>query len=67
VKQTGNREKRNPFLSQPNEAIGDIRQREGNGAFFFFFFFFFAVLGLELKTFTFSHSSSPIFVKGFSR
>jgi hypothetical protein len=30
-------------------------------------FFFFAVLGLELRAFTLSHSTSPIFVKGFSR
>jgi hypothetical protein len=29
--------------------------------------FFFPVLGLELRTFTLSHSTSPIFVKGFSR
>jgi hypothetical protein len=27
----------------------------------------FAVLGLELGAFTLSHSTSPIFVKGFSR
>jgi hypothetical protein len=33
----------------------------------FFFSFFFAVLVLELKAFTLSHSTSPIFVKGFSR
>jgi hypothetical protein len=25
------------------------------------------VLGLELRAFTFSHSTNPIFVKGFSR
>jgi hypothetical protein len=31
------------------------------------FFFFFVVLGLELRAFTLSHSTSPIFVKGFSR
>jgi hypothetical protein len=31
------------------------------------FFFFLVVLGLELRTFTLSHSTSPIFVKGFSR
>jgi hypothetical protein len=31
------------------------------------FFFFLAVLGLELRAFTLSHSTSPIFVKGFSR
>jgi hypothetical protein len=29
--------------------------------------FFFSVLGLELRAFTLSHSTSPIFVKGFSR
>jgi hypothetical protein len=29
--------------------------------------FFFLVLGLELRAFTLSHSTSPIFVKGFSR
>jgi hypothetical protein len=29
------------------------------------FFFFFAVLGLELRPFTLSHSTSPIFMKGF--
>jgi hypothetical protein len=28
---------------------------------------FFVVLGLELRGFTLSHSTSPIFVKGFSR
>jgi hypothetical protein len=33
----------------------------------FFFFSFFAVLGLELRAFTLSHSTSPIFVKGFLR
>jgi hypothetical protein len=31
------------------------------------FFFFFAVLGLELRAFTLSHSTSPIFMQGFSR
>jgi hypothetical protein len=36
-------------------------------SFLMFFFFFFAVLGLELRAFTLSHSTSPIFVKGFSR
>jgi hypothetical protein len=30
-------------------------------------FFFFSVLGLELRAFTVSPSSSPVFVKGFSR
>jgi hypothetical protein len=30
-------------------------------------FFFSSVLGLELRVFTLSHSTSPIFVKGFSR
>jgi hypothetical protein len=30
------------------------------------FFFFSSVLGLELRAFTLSHSTSPIFVKGFS-
>jgi hypothetical protein len=30
-------------------------------------FFFFSVLGLELKAFTLSHSTSPIFMKGFLR
>jgi hypothetical protein len=29
--------------------------------------FFFVVLGLELRAFTLGHSTSPIFVKGFSR
>jgi hypothetical protein len=29
--------------------------------------FCFAVLGLELRAFTLSHSTSPIFVKGFSK
>jgi hypothetical protein len=29
--------------------------------------FFFVVLGLELRAYTLSHSTSPIFVKGFSR
>jgi hypothetical protein len=28
---------------------------------------FFAVLGLELRVFALSHSTSPNFVKGFSR
>jgi hypothetical protein len=31
------------------------------------FSFFLVVLGLELRAFTLSHSTSPIFVKGFSR
>jgi hypothetical protein len=31
------------------------------------FFFFFAVLELELRDFTLSHSTSPIFLMGFSR
>jgi ABC-type uncharacterized transport system permease subunit len=31
------------------------------------FFFFLAVLGFELRAFTLNHSTSPIFVKGFSR
>jgi hypothetical protein len=31
------------------------------------FFLSSAVLGLELRAFTLSHSTSPIFVKGFSR
>jgi hypothetical protein len=31
------------------------------------YFFFFVVLRLELRAFTLSHSTSPIFVKGFSR
>jgi hypothetical protein len=31
----------------------------------FFFFFFFEVLGLELRAFTLSHSTRPIFVRGF--
>jgi hypothetical protein len=35
--------------------------------FLLFFFFFFAVLGLEFRSFTLSHSTSPIFVKGFLR
>jgi hypothetical protein len=35
--------------------------------FFLFFFFFFAVLGLELRSFTWSHSTNPIFVKGFAQ
>jgi hypothetical protein len=30
-------------------------------------FGFFAVLGLELRAFTLHHSTSPFFVKGFSR
>jgi hypothetical protein len=30
-------------------------------------FFFFAVLGFELRAVTLSHSTSPIFVKGFLR
>jgi hypothetical protein len=30
-------------------------------------FFFCAVLGLEPRAFTLSHSTSPIFVNGFSR
>jgi hypothetical protein len=34
---------------------------------FFLSFSFFAVLGLELRAFTLSHSTSPIFVMGFSR
>jgi hypothetical protein len=29
--------------------------------------FFFLILGLELRAFTLSHSTHPIFVKGFSR
>jgi hypothetical protein len=29
--------------------------------------FFFLVLGLELRAFTLSHSTSPVFVKGFLR
>jgi hypothetical protein len=33
----------------------------------FFLFVFFAVLGIELRAFNLSHSTSPIFVKGFSR
>jgi hypothetical protein len=33
----------------------------------FLFYFFFVVLGLELGAFTLNHSTSPIFVKGFSR
>jgi hypothetical protein len=33
--------------------------------YLFFFFFFFAVLGFELRAFTLSHSTCPIFVKGF--
>jgi hypothetical protein len=32
-----------------------------------FFLFFFLGLGLELRAFTLSHSTNPIFVKGFSR
>jgi hypothetical protein len=31
-----------------------------------FVLFCFAVLGLEIRAFTVSHSTSPIFVKGFS-
>jgi hypothetical protein len=30
-------------------------------------FFFVAVVGLELRAFTLRHTTSPIFVKGFSR
>jgi hypothetical protein len=33
----------------------------------FFLFFFFAIPVFELRVFTLSYSTSPIFVKGFSR
>jgi hypothetical protein len=33
--------------------------------FLFFVFFFFVVLRLELRAFNLSHSTSPVFVKGF--
>jgi hypothetical protein len=32
-----------------------------------FFIFIFLVLGFELRAYTLSHSTSPFFVKGFSR
>jgi hypothetical protein len=32
-----------------------------------YIYIFFPVLGLELRAFTLSHSTSPIFVKGFLR
>jgi hypothetical protein len=32
---------------------------------FILFFFFFAVLGHELRAFAWSHSTSPIFTRGF--
>jgi hypothetical protein len=35
--------------------------------YLFIYSFIFAVLGLELRAFTLSHSTSPIFVKGFLR
>jgi NADH:ubiquinone oxidoreductase subunit H len=34
---------------------------------FSLFFFFFAILVLELRAFALNYSTSPIFVKGFSR
>jgi hypothetical protein len=34
---------------------------------FIYLFIYLVVLGLELRAFTLSHSTSPIFVKGFSR
>jgi hypothetical protein len=37
------------------------------GFFGFLWFFFFAELGLELRAFTLSHTTTPIFVKDFSR
>jgi hypothetical protein len=36
-------------------------------AWLYLFLFFFAVLGFVIRAFTLSHSTSPIFVKGFSR
>jgi hypothetical protein len=39
---------------------------EAHSLVILFFCFVLVVLGLELKAFTLSHSTSPIFVKGFS-
>jgi hypothetical protein len=50
-----------------NKTKQNKKTLEDNRAavFFAFCFFFLVVLGLELRAYTLSHSTSPIFVKGF--
>jgi hypothetical protein len=41
--------------------------QRGRNWYVLLFLLFFTVLGLELRAFTLSHSTSPIFAKGFLR
>jgi hypothetical protein len=70
LKTKGAKEKRRAVLTgrsgcpKSEEGIAHFMgSRSGLGVLFFFL----AVLGLELRAFTLSHSTSPFFVKGFSR
>jgi hypothetical protein len=52
-------------LKAPN--LNPSPTKNNNYKVYEFFFFFLAVLGFELRAFTLSHSTSPTFVKDFSR
>jgi hypothetical protein len=54
----------NNFLNRNNSNSSAVKKKDWQIRQIFFFF---VVLGLELRAFTLSHSTSPIFMKGFLR
>jgi hypothetical protein len=57
------------FFKKPGAWIVIVIQPKSSPTFYFLFYYYyyFVVLGLELRAFTLSHSTSPIFGKGFLR
>jgi hypothetical protein len=54
------------FVPRPDQDGLSIK-KNADYLIIYILLFFFEVLGLELKGFILIHSTSPIFVKGFSR
>jgi hypothetical protein len=53
------------WAQQSQSQWWQVQIQQTREALFAFFTFFFSGLGFELRAYTLSHSTNPIFVKGF--